>query len=104
MAVLAHGFFDSVWLAGTIKNFPNLEAPIHPAEYYYIQGRPGIDVAGGLDRTFKFGCNGPDGLSADSCQWHPRVNVFASIAAIFLLAAGPVLMDDEQTLLGMQPL
>ena len=104
MAVLAHGFFDSVWLAWTIKNFPNLEAPIHPAEYYYIHGRPGIDVAGGLDRTFKFGCNGPDGLSADSCQWHPRVNVLASIAAIVLLAAGPVLMDDEQTLLGMQPL
>ena len=101
--ILAHGFFDSVWLIDTLATVPGFKSNIRPAEFYYIQPLPGVGVPGGLDRTFRFSCDGEDGLASDSCEWLPRFNVLASIAAICLLAAGPILGDDQQTLLGMQP-
>ena len=102
--IMAHGFFDSVWLLDTLDNFPNYADPIQPTEFYRISTSPGSAARGGFDRTFRFQCDGPDGLAGASCSYLPRFSVLASFVAISLFAAGPIISDDRETLHGMQPI
>jgi hypothetical protein len=97
--ILAHTFFDTAWLQYTLYNTQTdfyVEWP-DPHEFYIMRPCPECRVPSGLDRTFEFGCDGPDGRQAGSCRIKSRLSVLASAAAIILLVAGPLFMDDCQT-------
>jgi hypothetical protein len=100
--ILAHGFFDSVWLDDTVKNFAPFAEPIQTSEFYIMRPCPDCSVPFGFDRTFVFGQCATDQTTCP--ERHSRMKVLTSLAAMVLLASGPLLMDDTQTLVTKQPL
>jgi hypothetical protein len=100
--VLVFGFFDTLWLKVTQDSPQYSAGPILPAEFYSMQMRSAGTVPDGLDRTYRFNCEA--GTTAASCVWLPRINVLASYAALVLFACGPLMLDDQQSLVTMQPI
>ena len=108
--ILAFGYFDSIHLQNFKSEYPLFSDAIAPSEFYtwrvpFAQSMSGFGQESELRRTFSSaGCTAGGGAAADAeCQELPRINVLASLVAMCLLAAGPLLADDHQTLCMMTP-
>lgn len=87
--VLCMGFFDSIWLKYILSSYPVYTDPIRNSVFY-------------VSKTFYANCE--DGIQSSACAWAPHINVYCSMIAIILLASGPLMNEDGQSLLTMQPI
>ena len=117
--VLCFGFFDSVWLESLKGKTSLFGDSIEAFEFYmlriptalkgmpsYLDGYTQVWDAYELRRVFQLadGCDeSTDETAAETCTYVPIINVLASVTAVVLLAAGPVVTDYQQTLRSVQP-
>jgi hypothetical protein len=96
--VFAHSFFDTTWLHIFTREFDFAEPdPVANPEFYILRPCPDCPMPHGFDRTFSFNCDGP-GDMGHTCYRKSRMALITSLAAILLFAAGPLLLDDQQTM------
>lgn len=100
--LMAFGFYDAAVLELNKKSLRPFVDPVPDAEFYRVFLNGTIPGLSDSDNTFTRCIDTSEG---ETCGAQPKISMLASCIAIAYLTAGPMLVDDIQTLEhGRQPL